>query len=128
MRIGLVDAADEDFAVANAAGAGGAHDGLNRLILHIVVNHHLDLHLGQEVDGIFTAAIELGVALLAAVAAGFENGHAFDARFKQRILHGIQFGGLETASIFSISGELPRSIAYQAGRVERRLCRKNLPC
>ena len=58
------------------------------------MNHHLDLHLGQKIDRVFAAAVKLGVALLAAVAAGLENGHAFDACFQQRILHGIQLGGL----------------------------------
>jgi hypothetical protein len=58
-------------------------------------DHHLDLDLGQKVDGVFAAAIELGVALLAAMAAGFENGHAFDARFEQGILDCVQLGGLE---------------------------------
>ena len=84
-------------------GAGRADNGLNRLFLQIVVNHHLDLDLGKKIHGVFTAAVELGVALLAAVAAGLENRHAFNACFQQRILHRIQLGGLETASIFSIS-------------------------
>jgi hypothetical protein len=35
------------------------------------------------------------MALLAAVAAGFENRHAFDARFEQRIFDGVQLGRLE---------------------------------
>jgi hypothetical protein len=47
------------------------------------------------------------------MAAGFENGHAFDARFKQCILHSVQLGGLENsfnlehmqnASFDSVSG------------------------
>jgi hypothetical protein len=50
--------------------------------------------LGQEVDGVLAAAVELGVALLAAVTAGLENGHAFDARFEQGVLHCVQLRGL----------------------------------
>src|ERR1700691_3614624 len=68
---GFVDAADEDFPVADAAGAGGADDGLNGLLLHVFDDDQLDFDFGQEVDGVFTAAVELGVALLAAMAAGF---------------------------------------------------------
>ncbi len=54
------------------------------------VNHHLDLHLGQKVNGVFAAAIELGVTLLTAVAAGLENRHSFNACFEQRILNSVQ--------------------------------------
>jgi hypothetical protein len=61
----------------------------------VVVDHQFDLDLGQKIDRVFAAAIELGVALLAAMAAGFENGHAFDACFEQGILDCIQLGGLE---------------------------------
>jgi hypothetical protein len=67
----------------------------NGLLFQIVVENQLDLDLGEKVDGVFAAAIELGVALLAAMAAGFENGHAFDACFEQRILDGVQLGRLE---------------------------------
>jgi hypothetical protein len=28
------------------------------------------------------------------MAAGFENGHAFDARFEEGVLDGVQLGGL----------------------------------
>ena len=66
----------------------------------------------QEVDRVFTATIELGVALLAAVAAGLENGHSFNACFKQGILDCVQLGGLENrfdlehtnASLDSVTG------------------------
>jgi hypothetical protein len=53
------------------------------------------------------------MALLSAMAAGFENGHAFDACFEQRIFDGVQLGGLENgfnlehmqnASFDSVSG------------------------
>ena len=33
-----------------------------------VLDHHLDLHLGQEVDHVLGAAVQLGVPLLAAEA------------------------------------------------------------
>jgi hypothetical protein len=50
------------------------------------------------------------------MAAGFENGHAFDACFEQRILYSVQLGGLENgfnlehtknASFDSVSGGAP---------------------
>jgi hypothetical protein len=61
----------------------------------VVGDDQLDLDLGEKVDGVFAAAIELGVALLAAMAAGFENGHAFNACFEQGVFDGVQLGGLE---------------------------------
>ncbi len=38
----------------------------------VVGDDGFELDLGQKVDGVFTAAVELGVALLAAVAASLQ--------------------------------------------------------
>ena len=43
----FVDAAHENLAVADTPCAGRANDGLYRLFLHIVVNNHFDLYLGE---------------------------------------------------------------------------------
>ena len=45
----------------------------------IVVDHQLDLHFGQEVDNIFRASVELGVAFLATEALCLDNRQAFQA-------------------------------------------------
>ena len=45
----------------------------------VVGNDDLDFHLGQEVDDVFGAAVELGVALLAAEALHLGHGQAGDA-------------------------------------------------
>ena len=83
------------FAVADVAGAGGAEDGLDDLVLEGVGDDDLELDLGEKIDGVLAAAIELGVALLAAVAAGFQNGDSFDAGFDQGFFDGVQLGGLD---------------------------------
>ena len=44
-----------------------------------VLDHHLDLHLGQEVDHVLGAPVELGVALLPAEALDLGHGHALEA-------------------------------------------------
>ena len=49
-------------------GAGGVHDDVDHLVDGGVLDHHLDPDLGDEVDGVFGAAVNLGVALLPAVA------------------------------------------------------------
>src|SRR6267143_3640145 len=59
----LVDRADEDLAVADPSGMGGVLDRLVRALDQRVLHDGLDLHLGQEVDDVFGAAIELGMPL-----------------------------------------------------------------
>ena len=79
---GLVDCRDENFAVPDAAGAGGFLDGLDGPFDLIVFENNLDLHLGQKVDDIFGAAIELSVAFLATETLGFDDGNALEARLR----------------------------------------------
>ena len=66
----------------------GAFDGF-------VAEHDLDLHLGQEIDDIFGAAIELGMALLAAEALGLGHGDALQADLLQRLLHLVELERLD---------------------------------
>jgi hypothetical protein len=77
------------------------------------MDYELDFDLGEEIDGVFAATIELCVAFLAAMAAGFENGHAFNACFEQCVFDSVEFGRLENgfdlkhtenASFDSVSG------------------------
>ena len=58
-------------------------------------DHDLDLHLGQEIHDIFGAAVEFGMALLAAKALGFGDGDALDADFLQRLFHFIELERLD---------------------------------
>ena len=54
-------------------------DGGDHIVGAFVGHGHFDLQLGDEGDGVFRAAIDFLVALLAAIAAHFGHGHAFDA-------------------------------------------------
>ena len=63
--------------------------------LHLVADDELQLDLGQQVDGVFAAAVELRVALLTAVAAGFRDGDSLDAGFDEGFFDRIQLGGLD---------------------------------
>ena len=110
---GFGNRADKDLAVADTPGAGSGDDGLNGLFLHIVGDNEFDFDLGEKVNRVFAAAVKLGVALLAAVAAGFEYGHAFNACLKQGILDCIQlrrlenrfnFEHMQNASLESVTG------------------------
>ena len=60
-----------------------------------VVDHDLDLHLGQEAHGVLGAAIDLGLALLAAEAFDLADRQALDAERGQRVAHLVQLERLE---------------------------------
>src|SRR5690606_12257989 len=72
----LFERGDEDLSVADLAGARSAFDGFDDPIDQRVVNGGLDLHLGQEVNDVLGAAVQLGVALLTAEALHFGHGDA----------------------------------------------------
>ena len=91
----FVNVAYEDFAVADAAGAGGTEDGLNHFVLELVANHDFQLGFRDEVNGVFAAAVELGVAFLAAVSAGLEDGDAFNAGLNERGFDIVKFERLD---------------------------------
>ena len=61
----------------------------------IVAEHDLDLHLGQEVDDVFGAAIEFGMALLAAEALGLGDGDALQADLLEGLLHLVELERLD---------------------------------
>ena len=55
----------------------------------------LELHLGQEIDHVFGAAIELGMALLPAEPLGFDHGDALKADLLKGLLHLVQLEWLD---------------------------------
>ena len=55
----------------------------------------LDFDFGEEIDGVFAAAINFGVAFLAAEPFDFADGHAFDADFAEGIFDFFQFEWLD---------------------------------
>src|SRR5258708_15297805 len=89
------DVGDEDLAVADASSLGGTFDGLQRPRDHLVREHDFHLHLGQEVDDVLGAAVQLGVAFLTAEALHFRDGQAQDAHVGQRFLHLVELEGLD---------------------------------
>src|SRR4051812_7387946 len=58
-----LDGDDEDLAVADPPGLRRGSDRLHHARREIVFDDDLQLHLGQEIDDIFGAAVQLGVAL-----------------------------------------------------------------
>ena len=87
----------------------------------------LEAHLRHQVDGVLRAPVDLGVAPLAAEAAGLADGHALDAERLQRALHLVEHVGLDdrghelhALTPFSASSESVRwAAAAPSAPVER---------
>src|SRR5262249_8066403 len=91
----LVDRRDEDFAIADLARLGGLHNGTDGGLHAGIRQDEFDFDLGQEIDGILAAAIDLRMALLAAKAFDFSDGHAFDTNVSEGILDLFEFEGFD---------------------------------
>ena len=76
---GVVEADDEDLAVADLAGLGGRRDGVDGLVDLVRGDRDLDLDLGQEAHRIFGAAVDFGMALLTAVPLHFGHRETMNA-------------------------------------------------
>jgi hypothetical protein len=91
----LFDRLDEDLAVADAAGLGGGGDERDDLVGDAVGDDDLELHLRQELHGVLTAAVHLGVPLLAAESSHLAHGHADDAGLREGVLHVVELERLD---------------------------------
>src|SRR3984957_14812206 len=91
----VVDRRDENLAVADLAGAGAGGNDLDRLVGDVGRDRDFDPQLGQEIHDIFGAAINLGVALLAAVTLDLGHGHAADADGGERLAHLVELEGFD---------------------------------
>src|ERR1019366_3527147 len=86
----LLDIEDENLAVADAAGARGLLNRLDRGLEPGIRHHDFDFHLGQKIHDIFGAPVKLGMALLAAETLGLGHRDALHADFLQRFFHFIE--------------------------------------
>src|SRR5689334_17268632 len=104
---------DEDLAVADVAGLRRRRHHLRDLVHEVVGHDDLDLDLGQEVDRVLAAPIELGMALLAPEAADLGDRHADDADAGQGFLDVVELEGLDDRldlfHALGLPGEEPRS-------------------
>src|SRR5476649_698383 len=88
----------KDLAVTDLAGVGRLGYRLDNPVKILVVNGDINLHLGQEVDHVFRAAIQLGVTLLPTEAFDLSNGNALHADLGQRLAHVVQLERLDDGS------------------------------
>src|ERR1043166_4144060 len=91
----VLDVDDEDLAVADLPGLCRGGDRLDHAVGAIVRDHDFDLDLGQEVHRVLRAAVDLGVALLAAEALHLGNGQSRDAECGERVAHVLQLERLD---------------------------------
>src|SRR3970282_1335613 len=102
-RIGLAGAdaddffevEDEDLAVADLAGVRRALDRLEHLLEQIGLHCGLHFHLGQEIDDVLGAAVELGVPLLPAEALDLGDGDSLHADRGKRFAHLVELARLD---------------------------------
>src|SRR5512134_1024200 len=105
----------EDLPVPDPAGAGGFLHRLHHLGYQVVGHDDFQLDLGEEVDHVFGAPVELGVPLLAAEPLDLGNGHAVDPDVVQGLLDLIQLERLDDR-LDLLHGSPPRSGNQSNGR------------
>src|SRR5690606_6614847 len=85
----------EYLSIADLASVRRLGDRAHGRLKLCVRNDDLDLQLGQKVDDVFCAAIQLRMAALATEAFGFQHGHALQADPVKRLLHLVQLERLD---------------------------------
>jgi hypothetical protein len=97
MRMTCSSVGNEDLAVADLAGLGRLGDGLDGLIQlrRYLIDGDLDLDLGQKVDDVFGAAVELRVALLTAEALDLVTVMPGHADVREGLAHVVELERLD---------------------------------
>src|SRR5438045_2468625 len=88
---GVLDWEHKNFSVADLAGLGRSHHDAHGFVDHLIGEDDFDFHFREKIDGVFAAAINFGVAFLAAEAFHFRHGHALNAELGQVFLHSFEF-------------------------------------
>src|SRR6266702_6561914 len=70
----FLDGGHKNLSIADLTAMCGMLNSVHGAVEKRVLDHDLDLHLRQEIDDIFRAPVELGMALLPAVALGLGHG------------------------------------------------------
>src|SRR5208282_4703873 len=106
---------NEDFAVADLAGARRSNDRLDNLVGDICVHRDFDFQLREETHGIFRPAINLGMPLLSTVALDLCNRQTVHSDGGERIAHLLQ---LERLYDRHYDFHKPRPIVTRRGSIE----------
>ena len=81
-------------------------DDVHRFLHALVAEHDFKFHLRQKIDGVFAAAINLGVPFLATESLDLTHGHSLDADFGQRFFHVFHLERLDDGLDFFHKGEM----------------------
>jgi hypothetical protein len=87
---GVVNVRQENLSVANLPRLRRFKNGLNGLFGEVVRDYDLNFDLGKQINLILISTVKLGVSLLPAVPAHFEDCHAFHADIMEGILDRIK--------------------------------------
>jgi NADH-quinone oxidoreductase subunit B len=96
----FVNGGDENLAIPNLSGARCRDDRLHGFVQQFIRDHGLNLDFRQKIDGVFASAIELCVAFLTPVPAGFQDGHTLDANGEQGLFDCVQLRWLDDCLYF----------------------------
>jgi hypothetical protein len=88
---GIVNGHDEDFAIADLAGFGRFDNGSGGRLDPVIGKDDFEFDFWQEIHGVFTAAVDFGVAFLPPESLHLSDRHSFNADFTERIFHFLQF-------------------------------------
>src|SRR5689334_22027566 len=115
----MIEGGDEDLAVTDLPGARRRAQRFDHPVSLLGGHRHLDADFRQEAHHIFGATIDLGMALLAAIAFDLRDGHAVDAEAVERLAHVVEFEWLDDRNN-ELHGRLPQIHAERAGRKSSR--------
>src|SRR5262249_3897320 len=122
---GGVEVADPDLAVADLAGASRVHDGVDDRLGLLWRGDDLELHFRQQFHFVLSAAIDFRLALLAAIAAHFGDGHAGAADALHGVQHLVELARLDDGSD-QFHRTSPGPDTGGPGRVPRQYCLSHL--
>ena len=101
----LFDRHHENLSITDFVGPGGFHNRFNRHVDQRVVDHALNLHLGQKVHHVFRTAIKLGMSFLTAKTFDLGHGHPLNTDFCECLSHFVKFDSEET--MISVVSNVP---------------------
>ena len=86
----LFDRRYKNFAITDFSGFGRLHNRCHGGVNPRVGKDQFDFDLREEIDRVFAAAVDFGMAFLAAEPLDFADGHAFDSNVAEGILYFLQ--------------------------------------
>lgn len=83
------------LAIPDFARPRGSDNGVNGVLDPVIRQNDFNPDLGQKIDRVFAAPVNLSVPFLAAEALDFGDGHAFDSDLGQGVFDFLQFKRLD---------------------------------